>query len=69
MLLDVAASQDTDDLGRLADDLGVSNRARMLAGQAKHSIYYSEWRGGHWRAHAAGLLRDGWSPGDPVVRL
>lgn len=76
LLLDVAASQWAPGLAGACLQRRVSAHAVDLAGSALIEISNAitedcciiEWYV-TWYAEAAGLLRDGWSPGDPVVRL
>ena len=55
--------------GRVRDETGSSQTALELAWHARDvAVSFGVYYGYRW-LEASGLLRDGWCPGDPVVRL
>lgn len=73
LLLDVAASQPDFWVQEVVIFLDAPFRVHDLVNRARAAIASAYWNTliatEHQRASAAGLLRDGWSPGDPVVKL
>ena len=71
-ICDMAASSSWCTYQGIADAIGAGNEAIDLASAAcgvavDALLWLGPQRG--MDAHAAALLRDGWCPGDPVVRL
>ncbi len=74
LILDIAASHAYDSAGRAGElyvsevgmMLGASRSVQVLANDAYTAVAGMSARA---RGEAAGLLRDGWLPGEPVVAL
>lgn len=70
LALDIGACS-ADGLTRTTYSLGLTAGAERLAWDAYNEVLRQSFHRSitAWRAEAAGLLRDGWSPGDDSERL